>query len=70
MCSASLPVTVVKEQSNGNFGKLLSSRYGTFDSENGDSDQQSCNLVVKRLFGDVSGIPNSISTSFLGCDAA
>ena len=35
----------------------------------GGSDQHSCNLVVKRLFGDVSGIPNSISTSFLGCDA-
>jgi hypothetical protein len=35
--------------------ELLSSCYGTFDSENGDSDQHSCNLVVKGLFGDVSG---------------
>jgi hypothetical protein len=55
---------------DSNLQKLLSSRYGTFDSENGDSDQHSCHLVVKRLFGDVSGIPNSISTLFLGCDAA
>ena len=43
------------EQSNSNLQKLLSSRYGTFDSENGDSDQHSCNLVVKGLSGDVSG---------------
>ena len=43
------------KQSNSNVQKLLSSRYGTFDSENGDSDQRSCNLVVKGLSGDVSG---------------
>jgi hypothetical protein len=43
------------EQSNSNLQKLLSSPYGTFDSENGDSDQHSCNSFVKRLFGDVSG---------------
>jgi hypothetical protein len=45
----------VPEQSNSNLQKLLSSRYGTFDSENWCSDQDSCNLVVKGLFGDVSG---------------
>ena len=35
--------------------RLLSTRYGTFDSEYRDSDQHSCNVLVKRLFGDVSG---------------
>jgi hypothetical protein len=43
------------EQSNNKLKKLPSSRYGIFDSENGDSDQHSCNLVVKRLFGDAAG---------------
>src|SRR6266849_6407799 len=57
MCSALLPVTAVKEQSNGNFGKLLSSRYGTFDSGNGESDQHSCNLIVKGLFVTCPGFP-------------
>jgi hypothetical protein len=57
MCSALLPVTAVKEQSNGNLRKLLSSRYGTFDSGNGESDQHSCNLIVKGLF---------VTSTFLG----
>jgi hypothetical protein len=58
MCSASCPVTAVKEQSNNAVLKeTLFESSGTFDSGNGDSDRHSCNLIVKGLFVTCTGFP-------------